>query len=129
MARAMNDKGSSAGKVLVVEDEVLIRLDLGAQLRAAGLTVLEAATASEALTVLESTDAVRLVVSDIRMPGGADGLDLVGWLRRERPNLKVILISDYIPAERMTAIADLALSKPVDGKRLALEVRRLLEAE
>ena len=38
-----------------------------------------------------------LVISDIRMPGGADGLDLLGWLRREQPGVKVILISGYIP--------------------------------
>ena len=115
------------GSVLVVEDEVLIRLDLAAQIRAAGLTVFEAATADEALTILKSTDSIPLVVSDIRMPGGTDGLDLLGWLRRERPRVKVILISGYIPNERMTAIADVALSKPVDGKRLLFEVRRLLD--
>ena len=119
------------GSVLVVEDEVLIRLDLAAHLRADGLRVFEAATADEALIILksmESMEPVGLVISDIRMPGGADGLDLLGWLRRERPSVKVILISGYIPTERMTAIADVALSKPVDGKRLTFEVRRLLDA-
>jgi DNA-binding NtrC family response regulator len=116
------------GSVLVVEDEVLIRLDLAAHLRADGLRVFEAATADEALIILKSMEPVGLVISDIRMPGGADGLDLLGWLRRERPSVKVILISGYIPTERMTAIADVALSKPVDGKRLTFEVRRLLDA-
>jgi len=80
------------------------------------------------LTILHSMDAVGLVISDIRMPGATDGLDLLGWLRREQPDVKVILISGYIPTERMTAIADVALSKPVDGKRLTFEVRRLLDA-
>jgi DNA-binding NtrC family response regulator len=114
--------------VLIVEDEVLIRLDLGAQLRAAGLTVLEAASADEALAILEEMDPVDLVVSDIRMPGDADGLDLLGWLRRERPGVKVILISGYIPIERLRSIAEVALTKPVDERRLVSEVRRLLTA-
>ena len=124
----MNEQTRSPGSVLIVEDEVLIRLDLAAHLRADGLAVFEAATADEALIILKSMEPVGLVISDIRMPGGADGLDLLGWLRRERPSVKVILISGYIPTERMTAIADVALSKPVDGKRLTFEVRRLLDA-
>jgi DNA-binding NtrC family response regulator len=61
------------------------------------------------------------------MPGRADGLDLLGWLRRERPSVKVILISGYIPNEKMRTIADLALPEPVDGARLVSEVRRLLD--
>ena len=124
----MNEQTRSPGSVLIVEDEVLIRLDLAAHLRADGLVVFEAATADEALIILKSMEPVGLVISDIRMPGGADGLDLLGWLRREQPGVKVILISGYIPTERMTAIADVALSKPVDGKRLTFEVRRLLDA-
>jgi len=124
----VNEQTRSPGSVLIVEDEVLIRLDLAAHLRADGLAVFEAATADEALIILKSMEPVGLVISDIRMPGGADGLDLLGWLRRERPSVKVILISGYIPTERMTAIADVALSKPVDGKRLTFEVRRLLDA-
>jgi len=83
---------------------VLIRLDLAAHLRADGLTVFEAATADEALIILKSMEPVGLVIPDIRMPGGADGLDLLSWLRREQPGVEVILISGYIPTERMTAI-------------------------
>jgi CheY-like chemotaxis protein len=123
-----SDQSRSSGNVLLVEDEVLIRLDLGAQLRSAGLTVLEAATADEAIVVLESTSPIDLVVSDVRMPGRADGLDLLGWVRRERPGIKVILISGYIPNERMRPVADLALSKPVDVARLISEIRRLVGA-
>jgi CheY-like chemotaxis protein len=83
------------GTVLIVEDEVLVRLDLADQLRLTGLSVLEASNADEALIVLEAIDGIALVVSDIRMPGAADGLDLVGWLRRERPAIKIVLVSGY----------------------------------
>jgi DNA-binding NtrC family response regulator len=78
------------------------------------------------MIVLKVIETVALVVTDIRMAGRADGLDLLGWLRRARPGIKVILISGYIPAERMQSIADVALSKPVDPARLVTEVRRLL---
>lgn len=75
--------------ILVVDDEVLIRFDVAARLRSAGLNVIEAATADEAVLILETVESVALVISDIRMPGGRDGLDLVGWLRRERPDIKM----------------------------------------
>ena len=119
-----DDHSSTSGSVLIVEDEVLIRLDLSTHLRDAGLTVFEAATADEGLTILQATASVGLVISDIRTPGNIDGLDLLGWLRRERPNIKVVLISGYIPTERMRTIADLALSKPLDATRLVSEVQR-----
>jgi DNA-binding NtrC family response regulator len=119
-----DDHSSTSGSVLIVEDEVLIRLDLSTHLRDAGLTVFEAATADEGLTILQATASVGLVISDIRTPGNIDGLDLLGWLRRERPNIKVVLISGYIPTERMRTIADLALWKPLDATRLVSEVQR-----
>jgi DNA-binding NtrC family response regulator len=119
-----DDHSSTSGSVLIVEDEVLIRLDLSTHLRDAGLTVFEAATADEGLTILQATASVGLVISDIRTPGNIDGLDLLGWLRRERPNIKVVLIFGYIPTERMRTIADLALSKPLDATRLVSEVQR-----
>jgi DNA-binding NtrC family response regulator len=72
----VNDQDSSLGSVLIVEDEVLIRLDHSTHLRDAGLTVFEAATADERLTILHATASVGLVISDIRTPGNIDGLDL-----------------------------------------------------
>jgi CheY-like chemotaxis protein len=117
------------GTVLIVEDELLIRLDLAGQLRSAGLIVIEASTGDEALTVLKANDAVDLVVSDIRMPGATDGMELAAWLRRERPKIKIVLVSGYAATQDMTAIADVALAKPVDPSLFVREVRRLLGAE
>ena len=62
--------------VLVVEDEVLIRLYLSEEIRAAGFTVIEAASADEAFEVLKSRNDIDLVLTDIRMPGTMDGLQL-----------------------------------------------------
>jgi CheY-like chemotaxis protein len=53
-----NEGSPTARGVLIVEDEVLIRLDLSTQLRAAGLAVFEAATADEGITILESMNSV-----------------------------------------------------------------------
>jgi CheY-like chemotaxis protein len=114
------------GTVLVVEDELLIRLDLADQLRSAGLIVIEASTGDEALTVLKANDAIDLVVSDIRMPGATDGVELAAWLRRERPKIKIVLVSGYTATQDMTTVADVALGKPVDRSLFVREVERLL---
>lgn len=63
--------------VLIVEDEVLIRAPLAEHLREAGFNVIEANTADEAWSCLQTGMPVDLVFSDIRMPGSMDGLELV----------------------------------------------------
>jgi YesN/AraC family two-component response regulator len=67
----------------------------------AGLIVIEASTGDEALTVLKANDAVDLVVSDIRMPGSTDGMELAAWLRKEKPNIKIVLVSGYAATQDM----------------------------
>jgi CheY-like chemotaxis protein len=62
--------------VLVVNDEVLIRLSAVAGVEAAGFEVIAASNADEALHVLESRDDVRAVFTDVHMPGSIDGLGL-----------------------------------------------------
>jgi len=114
------------GIILVVEDEVLIRLDLAQQLRAAGFIVLEASTAHEAMMILKATDDVALTVTDVRMPGEIDGLGLAAWIRMERPDMKIIVLSGHLPMLRLATLADAALAKPVKPGHLLQEVNRLL---
>ena len=104
---------------------MLIRLHLAEELRDAGYTVVEAADAHEAMTLLTSLDTVGLMLTDIRMPGGVDGLDLARWVRAKFPEIKVVLISaEYIPDtfERF----DAGFTKPVRIDDLMRCVRRLL---
>lgn len=83
----------TAARVLVVEDEVLIRLALADELRTAGLLVVEAATADEALSYLDAGDPIDLVFSDVNMPGSLDGLGLARRMREDYPSLPIILTS------------------------------------
>jgi len=115
------------GTILVVEDEILIRLDLADQLRLAGFRVIEASNGDEALTVLKSVEEISLVISDVRMPGQTDGTALAAWLRREMPQIKIILVSGHLPNAQMTAVSDLAFEKPVHPVLLARRVKELLE--
>jgi CheY-like chemotaxis protein len=67
----------------VVEDEVLVRIKVADELRAQGYAVIEATNASEAISVLQSSMRIDLVLTDIRMPGDLDGLGLARMMRSE----------------------------------------------
>lgn len=84
--------------VLVVEDDVLVRLDLAEELRARGVAVIEAADALPATKVLESGWRIDLVVSDVQMPGAMDGFGLAAWISLRRPGIKVMLTSAHFHA-------------------------------
>ena len=82
--------------VLVVEDELLVRMMLSDELRDAGYDVLEAYNADEALEVLHSTARVDLIASDVRMPGSMDGLGLLKEIKRSFPAIPVIITSAHL---------------------------------
>jgi CheY-like chemotaxis protein len=78
--------------ILVVEDDVLVRMPIAHYLRDCGYKVVEAANADEAVTVLSHKETIiDLVFTDIEMPGALDGFGLAQWVREHRPGLDVIL--------------------------------------
>ena len=88
--------------VLVVEDELLIRLMLSDRLRDVGYRVIEACNSDEAL-VLMGTSVPDLIISDVRMPGSLDGLGLLAVVRETLPTLPVIITSGHLQATVATA--------------------------
>jgi len=111
--------------LLVVEDEVLIRLSTSDFLRNEGFTVLEAGSAREALTVLNARSDVSVVVTDIHMSGELEGLELIREIRRSFPNLKIITASAYQITEPVEAV----LTKPYSLERLLSVIKLLLGLE
>ena len=67
--------------VLVVEDEMLLRLRAVDIVEDAGFTALEAVNADEALSILELRSDISLLFTDIQMPGTMDGLKLAHYIR------------------------------------------------
>jgi CheY-like chemotaxis protein len=132
--RDQGDSGATAvattETVLVVEDDVLIRLVIAGYLRDCGYRVIEAASAAEAITVLERDDSgVSVVFTDIEMPGEMDGFALAQWLRRSRPSVEVVLAGT--PARAAHAAGELceqgpALAKPYEPQAVLERIRRLL---
>lgn len=81
--------------VLVVEDEALIRMDIAEEIKAAGFNVLEAGTADEAIALLEQRSDIRVVFTDIHMPGSMDGLKLAHYVRGRWPPIRIIATSGH----------------------------------
>jgi CheY-like chemotaxis protein len=117
-----------ADQILIVEDEILIRLHMAEELRDAGFIVAEASGADEAIAVLKSTDEIGLVLTDIRMPGTLDGIALAKWIRRERPNIRIALVSANIH-EVPGAEVDAVFGKPVRPDQLIGWARQLLKGK
>lgn len=89
-----------APSVLVVEDELFVRMVISDSLRDAGFNVIEAYNADEALVILQSGVIINLMLSDVRMPGSMDGLALLEYVRDSFPALPVIITSGHLVPDK-----------------------------
>jgi two-component system, response regulator PdtaR len=119
---------SAPATILLVEDEVLVRLVVADRLRSEGMRVIEAKSGDEALWLLASTEQIDLVVTDIRMPGTIDGVTLAQFAKKEY-RLPVILASAHYEALLPTGIADAFFAKPYDMDRVFAAVVDLLQRD
>lgn len=109
--------------VLVVEDEVLIRMSIAAALEDAGFQVLEAGNSAQALEVLAHHDGIGIVVTDVRMPGAMDGLGLVAQLRRDHPAIRILVVSGNTAAADAIAAGAMAfIGKPYEPRGVVATV-------
>lgn len=118
--------------VLVVEDEVLIRMAAADHLRHCGFKVAEAGSSAEAQELILSGLKVDLVFSDITMPGALDGIGLAQWLGTHAPDLPVILTSGVTSsldaAKKVCANVRVLLPKPYDYDGVVTNIRTALAA-
>jgi DNA-binding response OmpR family regulator len=119
--------------ILVVEDEVLLRAALAEYLRECGFRVCEAGAVADAIAILEAKkSAIDLVLSDVEMPGKPDGFELARWVRKNRPQLPILLAGS--DRKKADAANDLCLSapffaKPYDLNRVVIFVRSALQVK
>lgn len=115
-----------SNSILVVEDETLVRMMIADDLRQAGFRIIEAANAEDALKVLHTSVAVDMVVTDIRMPGSLDGLDLARKIRVNWPNLKIVIVSSEHRSSLAAAPTDAVFGKPYRPTELIDRINQLL---
>ena len=123
MLEAVADRDAKP-PVLVVEDEILIRIMIADELRDLGLAVIECGDADEALQVLQSGIRVSLVFTDVKMPGTMDGVGLANAIKREFPALKVILTSAQILP--IGTHCDHFFSKPWDVPHVVRHIKSIV---
>ncbi|MGH6793783.1 MAG: response regulator [Methylocella sp.] len=112
--------------VLIVEDEALVRLRGADLLAEAGFEVLEAGNADEALRILEASPAVRVVFSDIEMPGSLDGLGLAGRVCQRWPGIGIVLTSGHHLRAEMIPRKGRFLPKPYSGPVLVRQIEEIV---
>jgi CheY-like chemotaxis protein len=118
---------NSGPTILIVEDEILIGQYLGDVLRDAGYEVIAAFNADKAIEILESRSDVRLIITDINMPGSMDGLRLAAAIRDKWPPIKIIIATGKErPTGDQMPDGSLFLSKPYDPKAVISAVQRLI---
>jgi CheY-like chemotaxis protein len=105
----------STARILVVEDEALIRWDLTSRLEEAGYETVEAGSADEAMNILENDRDIRIVFTDIQMPGTMDGLELARYVRARWPPTIIVISSGKHPKDMKSVPDNIELfAKPFD---------------
>ncbi len=117
--------------VLVVEDDDDARATLAAMVTELGYLVMAAENGASALPILQQERPIDILLSDVIMPGGMNGLDLAKAARKRRPDIRVLFVSGY---DRM-AIAQATkyddslrlLNKPFSLTDLGRELSALIQ--
>jgi CheY-like chemotaxis protein len=121
------DRSAPPAVVLVVEDEMLLRMRAVDMVEDAGFTSVEAVDADEAVAILESRSDIALLFTDIQMPGSMDGLKLAHAVRQRWPPIKIILVSGQLKLANADIPADSRFfGKPLEAEEMIAEMRRLI---
>ncbi len=114
--------------VLLVEDDVAVRQVASAALASLGFEVREAESGDEAARLLDDAPDVRLVVSDVRMPGSLNGIDLGRLVRRRWPGVPVLLMSGFVDDDQDFSDFEF-LQKPYRVSELIGKLKTVLARE
>jgi DNA-binding NtrC family response regulator len=112
--------------VLVVEDEPLLLLMATALVEEAGLQPLYAGNADEAVAILEAREDIRIVFTDVEMPGSMDGIKLAAAIRDRWPPIRIVVVSGHStvrPPQLPEGV--LFFAKPYDQQRIVETLQAL----
>lgn len=115
--------------VLVVEDELVLRLRAVDIVEDAGFTAIEAVNADQALSILESRSDISLLFTDIQMPGTLDGLMLAHAVHKRWPAIKIVLVSGQVnPSDTDKPVDSRFFGKPLEVKHMITELQAMVGA-
>jgi two-component sensor histidine kinase/CheY-like chemotaxis protein len=115
--------------VLVVEDEMILRMRAVDIVEDAGFRPVEAVNADEAIAILESRSDISLLFTDIQMPGSMDGLKLAHAVHERWPSIKIILVSGHVkPSDAERPEHSLFFGKPLGVEQMITELQTMVGA-
>jgi len=112
--------------VLVVDDEPLVRMLAVEVAEEAGFEVLEASNADEAVILLETVSGIRILMTDVDMPGSMDGLKLAAAVRDRWPPVEIIVVSG-MQRPRIHELPERAIffDKPYDIGKMLMQLQKM----
>ncbi|MBT2246896.1 response regulator [Sphingobium sp. BHU LFT2] len=114
--------------ILIVDDEPLLRFDLVDFFEAAGWRVFDAEDADQAITILEGRRKIRVVLTDVQMPGSINGLKLAHYIRNRFPPTILYIASGHVPLrEDELPVRATFLPKPFDPHRLLRQLETAIK--
>ena len=121
------DRSSIPAVVLVVEDEMLLRMRAVDMVEDAGYTSVEAVDADAAFAILESRSDIALLLTDIQMPGSMDGLGLAHSVHDRWPPIKIILVSGQLKLANLAIPAGSRFfGKPLEAKVMIAQMQSMI---
>jgi len=115
--------------VLVVEDEMLLRMRAVEMVEDAGFTPVEAVDADEAVAILEARSDIALLFTDIQMPGSMDGLKLAHTVHERWPPIKIILVSGQLKLANIDIPADSCFfGKPLEAEVVIAQMQGMIRS-
>ena len=123
----MSSGSAEVPNVLIVEDEMILRMRAVDIVEDAGFRPVEAVNADEAISILESRSDISLLFTDIQMPGSIDGLMLAHAVHSRWPAIKIILVSGQVkPSEAERPADSLFFGKPLGIEQMVTELRAMV---
>src|SRR6187200_2874124 len=115
--------------VLVVEDEMILRMRAVEIVEDAGFNPVEAVNADQAIAILESRSDISLLFTDIQMPGTMDGLKLAHAVHDRWPSIKIILVSGQVkPTDADKPTDSRFFGKPIEVEQMIAELKSMVGA-
>jgi len=113
--------------ILVVEDEMLLRMRAVDMVEDAGYTSLEAVDADEAVAILESRSDIALLLTDIQMPGSMDGLKLAHTVHERWPPIRIILVSGQLELANIVIPPNSRFfGKPIEAGEMIAQMQKMI---
>jgi DNA-binding NtrC family response regulator len=121
------DRSRIPAVILIVEDEMMLRMRAADMVEDAGYAPVEAVDADGAVAILEARSDIALMMTDIQMPGSMDGLALAHAVHARWPSIKIIVVSGHLKQPNIDLPTDSRFfGKPLQAGEMIAQMRSMI---